>query len=286
MPESVAHYRILEPLGAVPLGEQYRARDTRLGRTVAVTVIGDPIAGAARPRSALVEHARRLASLSHPNIAALYEAGEDEGRTFLAAEYVTGQPLATLTAGHSMNPRIAIEYGAQIADALAEAHAASLADGKLTADRILITPRGTVKIIDFGLAGWRLDSDAPASPTDRESQDLWALGLVLYQMLTGRQPRPGWPAPPPSSVNRSVPIEVDAILKRLLAFDRKDRYETAATACAELRSCGAVLGVRDGEAEPPSIVPAAAPARARTVWLAVALAIVAAALLWAALRAI
>jgi serine/threonine protein kinase len=279
MLEAVAHYRILESLGRGPLGELYRARDTRLGRTVTVTVVADAIAADATRRGEFLEDARRAVALSHPNIAAIYEVGDDGAALFLASEFVAGQPLSTLTAGHAMNARRAIDYGTQIADALAEAHAAGMADGALTPDRIVITARGNAKILDFGFAAW-----TTAAKGDEE-KDLWAFGLILYQMLTGRQPRAGWPAPPPSSVNRNVPRELDAVLGRLLSMNKAERYETAATASAELRACGAVLDVRAGEAEPPTLVRPRSTRSLRAAWVAVAIA-VAAALVWVVLRVI
>src|SRR5213594_968991 len=123
MVEALAHYRILERIGAGGMGEVYRARDTRLGRTVAVKVLPATVANDSERRERFLREARASAALSHPNIAALYEIGEDQGHLFLAFEYVPGETLQTVVAGRPLNPRRAIDFATQIADALAEAHA-------------------------------------------------------------------------------------------------------------------------------------------------------------------
>jgi serine/threonine-protein kinase len=281
MIESVGQYKILEPLGRSALGDVYRARDLGAGRTVAVTIAGSDVAASPERRRQFLADARRAASLSHPNIAAVYEVTDQSPAPYLVTEFVPGQALASLVSGQALNPRKAVEYAAQMADALAFGHAHGIPHGALHPDHIVITPKGSAKIPQFGLAAW-----TNPSATSDEAGDLWALGLVLYQMLTGKQPQPGWPAPAPTSINRSLPREVDPIVGRLLAMDLKDRYTSAATVAAELRELATRLEARARTAEP--VAPARRQAkRPAAIWIAlivVALAIVAAVLLFGRVR--
>lgn len=282
MLESIGQYRILERVGATPLGETYRARDTRLGRTVAITIVADAIAADADRHDQFLTDARRLAALSHPNIAAIYEVGEEQGAMFLATEFVPGQPLGAMIASHPLNPRRAIDFATQMADALAEAHSAGISHGAIRADAVVITPKGNAKIPDFGFAQWTGASATPAEGD--EGADLWALGVVLYQMLTGTVPRSGWPAPAPSTIHRSVPRELDPILARFLAIDQVDRYQSAVTVAAELRSVAAILDARAGASQPP-VLARSKPARPRALWIAIAIVLVViGALVWGAIR--
>src|SRR5258708_4236324 len=109
MIESLGHYKILDRIGTGGLGDVYRARDTRAGRTVAIKVVAAAIAGDRDRREPLLSDARAAAALSHPNIAALYEIGEDQGELFLVFEFVAGETLKTTIAGRPLNPRRAID---------------------------------------------------------------------------------------------------------------------------------------------------------------------------------
>src|SRR3989454_931427 len=121
--ETLGQYKILDRIGAGGMGDVYRARDTRLGRTVAIKVLASDVANDPDRRDRFLREARAAAALSHPNIAALYEVGEDQGQLFLAFEFVPGASLATVIGGRALNPRRAIDFAVQIADALADAHA-------------------------------------------------------------------------------------------------------------------------------------------------------------------
>src|SRR5262249_9530303 len=121
--ESLGHYKILERGGGGGMGEVYRARDMRLGRTVAIKVLAADVAGDPERRERFVRDARATAALSHPNIAALYEVGEDQGQLFLVFEFVPGETLNQVMSGRPLNTRRAVDFAGQIADALAEAHA-------------------------------------------------------------------------------------------------------------------------------------------------------------------
>jgi eukaryotic-like serine/threonine-protein kinase len=274
----LGQYKILERIGAGGLGDVYRARDMRSGRTVALKVVDEAIARDPDQRARLVADAQAATALSHPNIAALYELGEDRDHLFLAFEFVPGDTLEATIAGGPMNPRHAAEHGIQIADALAEAHASGLVHGDINPHNIVVTPKGSAKILDFGLAAWTGSGNIlPAYKSPEQLQhlpldyraDIFSFGVVLFEMLTGRRPftdaraTPASTAPAPSAVHPGLRSDFDAIVARALAAKPDDRYEAAATLAAELRSIAAMLDVRSGETEPATVAPGHAARRAQ-----------------------
>jgi eukaryotic-like serine/threonine-protein kinase len=303
--ETLGHYKILDRLGAGGLGEVYRARDTRLGRTVAIKVLTADIAGDPDRRARLVRDARATVVLSHPNIAALYEIGEDQDQLFLAFEYVPGETLKKTIAGRPLNPRRAIDLAVQIADALADAHAAGIIHRDITSDNIFVTPKGNAKLLDFGLAAWTANGAARAQAVSRAAAaaetpgtlaymspeqalgergdhrtDIFSLGVILFEMVTGRQPFTGGSAtdlalqivqasaPAPSTINKALPVELDVIVAKAMAKSLDQRYQSAATLAAELRSVGAILDVRSDMLEAANAaVPSRPAARSGIRWI-------------------
>ena len=302
MLDNVGHYKILDRVGAGGMGEVYRARDTRLGRTVAITVLAADLAGDPDRRERFLRDARATAALSHPNIAALYEIGEDQGQVFLAFEFVPGETLKRVIGGRPMNPRRAIDLAVQIADALADAQAEGIVHRDIKPDNIIVTPRGNAKIVDFGLATWTAggaerEQAARAAATMSAGSatvpgtvaymspeqalgeqvdhrtDIFSLGIVLFEMLTGKLPFNGTSAtalalqivqaaaPAPTSVNKSLPREVDPIVLRALAKSLDQRYESSAALAAELRSVAAILDVRIESPAPAGGAAAVVPPR-------------------------
>jgi TolB-like protein len=304
--ETLGHYNILDRIGAGGMGEVYRARDTRLGRTVAIKVLPADVSGDPDRRARFMQEARATAALSHPNIAALYEIGEDQGQLFLVFEYVPGETLKNTIAGRPMNPRRAIDLAVQIADALADAHAEGIVHRDIKPDNIIVTPKGNAKILDFGLATWTtggaereqaatmmdttvgttLGTVAYMSPEQALGErvdhrtDIFSLGIVIFEMLTGKLPFTGAtstalalqivsaPAPVPSAVNPSLPVEFDAIVGRAMAKSIDQRYDAAVSLAAELRSLGAILDVRSDMQEAAE-VSLPSPSRSRGIggWL-------------------
>jgi serine/threonine-protein kinase len=252
----VAQYNLLERLDPAGPGELYRARDTRLGRTVALRLL--PADFTPDP-AALVEKARGIVSLSHPNVITVFGVGEHEGRVYIAFEFLTGQSLRAEMAGRAVKVRRAVEIAVQIADAVADAHAAGFVHGGLSPESVVITARGHAKIPAFELAARggfeqadgevRLrDYDSPEEARGREPDDrsdIYSVGAILYEMLTARRPLHRGASAPGGS-NPHVPAELDEIVLKAVAPNPESRYQSVATLAAELRSLAAVLDVRGG----------------------------------------
>jgi eukaryotic-like serine/threonine-protein kinase len=254
MLDSLGHYKILDRLAAGASGEIYRARDTKVGRTVTIKMLPADVARSPGTRSQVLADARAATVLSHPNIATLYEVREEGDFAYLVCEYVPGEPLTAVITSRSLNARRAIEFATQLADAVADAHAEGIAHRNLKPTTITVTPKDKVKILDFGFSGWIKRPGGEATPDDADFRaDLAALGAILYEMVTGRQPSSS-PAPP-SSTNPNIPKEVDPIVARALSRGGDLQYESAATLAAELRSVAAMLDVRSGDKEPPTNLP-------------------------------
>jgi serine/threonine protein kinase len=324
MIEAFGHYRILDEIGVGGLGEMYRARDTRLGRTVAITVISPGIVDNPDRRERFLRDAHASSALSHPNIAALYETGEDQDRLFLACEFVPGDSLKHVVGGRPLHPRRAVDFAAQIADALAEAHAHGIVHCDIRGENIVITPKDKAKVLDFGLAAWtgsgadggradgattlsgtaarvtprtgayRSPEQVRGEPVDHRT-DVFSLGSVLFEMLTGQLPFTGATAvalataivetrpAAPSTINRTVPPELDAVVAKALAKSLDGRYGSAAIMAAELRSVAAILDVRARRSESSGRAPVAATRvrrRPRLRWIVLAIVAAALALLW------
>ena len=251
---TVAHYNLLERLEPAGPGELFRARDTRLGRTVAVRTLPAGFLQSPDEREAFLAHARAMRTLSHPNITALFDAGEHEGRLYLVFEFLKGQSLRM-----EMHVRRAVELAIQIAEGVADAHAAGLIHGGLSPDTVVITAKGHAKIPAFELAsrtgfedgpdGVRLrDYDSPEEAHGQaadERSDIHSVGAVLYEMLTARRPSHKG-ASAPSASNPHVPAELDELVLRAIAPNPDARLQSVVTLAAELRSIAAILEVRGG----------------------------------------
>jgi TolB-like protein len=259
------------------MGEVYRALDTRLGREVAVKIL--PPAFAADPESVrrFEKEARAVASLSHPNIVTLLDVGEERGVRYAVAELVAGQTLrARLTAG-PLPLREAAEIAAQVAEGLAAAHEKGVVHRDIKPENVVITPSGFARILDFGLAkrsaptigaasedeathsalmtepgviagtiGYMSPEQVRGDTVDGRS-DVFSLGVVLWEMLTGRRPFRGEShvetmnailkeEPPPEPAVAKLPPELDRILRRCLDKRRENRYHSAADLAHDLRS--------------------------------------------------
>jgi eukaryotic-like serine/threonine-protein kinase len=251
----IDHYNLLERLEPAGPGELFRARDTKKGRTVAIRILPADFVDIAA-RRAFVESARGLSALSHPNVTTLFDVGHHNGRIFIVFEYLKGQSLRQEMGGRPMNVRRALELGIQMADAIANAHACGYAHCGLSPDSVVITAKGHAKIPALALAsrdGFAAqdtaelrDYDAPEEarglPSDERS-DIYSVGAVMYETLTGRRPMHRGAAAP-SATNPHVPRELDEVVLRAVAPNPDNRYQSAAAFAAQLRSVDALLDTR------------------------------------------
>jgi serine/threonine protein kinase len=212
----------------------------------------------AASRRSLIESARSLIAMSHPNVTTVFDVGEHDGRVYLIFEFLKGQPLRAEMAGRPMHARRALELAIQIGDGVADAHASGFVHGGLSPDSIVVTAKGHAKIPAFELAartgfeesgsGVRLrDYDSPEEARGQgadDRSDVYSVGAILYEMLTTRRPMHRG-ASAPSASNNTVPPEVDEIVLKALSPNVDARYQSAATFVAELRSAGAILDERE-----------------------------------------
>jgi serine/threonine protein kinase len=291
----IAHYNLLERLEPAGPGELFRARDTKQGRTVAVRVLPAEFVDA-EARQVFMERARGLSALSHPNVTTVFDVGEHDGRIYVVFEFLKGQSLRTEMGGRAINVRRAVDLAIQMADAVADAHACGYIHGGLSPDSVVITAKGHAKIPAFALASREgfagpdaahlHDYDSPEEarglPSDERS-DIYSVGAVMYEMLTGRRPLHRGAASPSAS-NPHVPRELDDIVLGAVAPNPESRYQTAETFAAELRSLGAILDVRgtvgdedDHHESPPQTI-------SRTIVLTIIMLVVIGGIVWWFLR--
>jgi eukaryotic-like serine/threonine-protein kinase len=150
--QTLSHYHIIEKLGAGGMGEVYLAEDKRLNRRVAIKILPADVAGDERAKQRLLREAQTAATLDHPNICAIYEIGQEEGRSFIVLQYIEGETLAARLMHRQPDLREALAMAAQVADALAEAQARGIVHRDIKPQNIMLTKRGQVKVLDFGLA--------------------------------------------------------------------------------------------------------------------------------------
>jgi serine/threonine-protein kinase len=287
---TIAQYNLLEQLEPAGPGDLYRARDTAKGRTVAVRLLP---ADFVVDRATLIEKARALTVLSHPNVTTLFDVGEHQGRVFLAFEFQRGQSLRAEAAGRAMNVRRAVEIAVQIADAVSDAHSQGFVHGGLSPDSIVISAKGRAKIPAFELAAHggfeddgrdaRLrDYDSPEeaqghAPDDRS--DIYSVGAILYEMLTTRRPMHRG-ASAPSASNPKVPKEIDAVVLKALSPNPDSRYQSAVSFAGELRASLAVLDALDVAGEEEELVQQRSTNVGTVVALAAVVIVIVAAIAW------
>jgi TolB-like protein/Flp pilus assembly protein TadD/predicted Ser/Thr protein kinase len=284
--KKISHYEIIQKIGEGGMGEVFLARDTRLGRNVALKFVPDDIRDSASARERLLREATAASKLNHANIVGLYDIGEADGRDFIVMEYVDGRPLRDVIEAGDLDMDRALDLARQICRALGAAHDQDVIHRDVKSDNILITPGGEVKVLDFGLAkiegaakltedGSTVGTVAYMSPEQVQGRavdgrsDLFSLGVLLYEMLTGRQPFRGEHRaaisysivnedPEPLARYKSgIAEDLQRIVDKLLRKDRETRYQTAAGVLADL----------DALQKKPPRAQAAAPRTAARKWL-------------------
>ena len=253
-------YEILSPIGAGGMGEVYRARDTKLKRDVAIKILPDELSRDTDRVSRFQREAEVLASLNHPNIAAIYDFQKANGSWFLILELIEGETLAEGIARGPIRVEESLEIAGHIGEALEAAHEKGIIHRDLKPANVKITPDGTVKVLDFGLAkiadeqsearlrdsptltgvathaGVILGTAAYMSPEQAQGRrldkrtDVWSFGVVLYEMLTGKQPFRGETvADTIAGILKEapnldpVPANIRPLLRKCLEKDRKKR---------------------------------------------------------------
>jgi tetratricopeptide (TPR) repeat protein len=292
--QRLGHYRILEQIGAGGMGVVYRAQDESLGRTVVLKLVGERWLNDPTSRARLLNEARSASALNHPNICTIHEVAEAEGHAYISMEHVEGRPLGSMLLSGGLPTEGVARYGVQIADALAHAHQRGVIHRDLKGSNVVITPEGRVKVLDFGLAK-RLGApeleqatrtrmsltEAGAvvgtlsylppevlrgKPADERS-DIWALGVVLYEMTSGKLPFGGETSfdltssilrDAPHPLPPHVPPGLRAVVQRCLAKEPGERYQSA----VEVR---AALEALQSDSAISALVPA--PKAARRLWL-------------------
>ena len=263
----VGRYEIVGSIARGGMGRVYRARDTLLDREVAVKVLDRALSRQATFVSRFKKEARAAARLNHPNVVSLFDYGNDDGLYFIVMEYVAGRTLSALMAsGDRLTSRRTAEIAREVAEALECAHEHGVIHRDITSNNIMVPPTRT-KVADFGIAHLTAGSDdyttakkgvivgtaAYLSPEQArgsradERSDIYSLGVVLYEMLTGRVPFQGdsslstaymhilQQVVPPSLLNVEVPAALETIVMRALAKDPDERYPAASDMARDLR---------------------------------------------------
>jgi len=271
-------YEIVGPLGTGGMGEVYRAKDLRLGREVAVKVLPEAVASNPDRLARLEREARTVAGLNHPNIVTLFSVEDEDGIRFLTMELVEGQTLSDLVAPGGLPLSRILDLSIPLTDALVAAHERGVIHRDLKPGNVMVTREGRVKVLDFGLArieGMGAATEATALAATAESpissaghvlgtisymapeqlrgettdarSDLFALGIIVYELATGRRPFTGNSSieisssilrdtpEPLSRIRGDLPGDLERIVSRCLEKSPRERYQTALDVCNELR---------------------------------------------------
>ena len=316
---TISHYRILEKLGEGGMGVVYKAQDTKLNRTVALKFLPAQVSGSDQDKARFLQEAQAAAGLNHPNICTIHGIEEADGKHFIVMEFVDGQTLQEKKSSLSMKQ--ALEIGIQIADGLAAAHEKGIVHRDIKPENIMIRKDGIAQVMDFGLAklrgasrltkegstvgtaGYMSPEQVQGQETDHRA-DIFSLGVLLYEMLTGQLPFKGVhetaiayeivnvDSPPMSSIKPEIPPELDAIVMECLEKDPNDRTQSAKQVAVDLKRykressksrLSRTMPARTFEAAPSGRIPVSSlPSVQRFLWPSVtgALIVAVAVLLW------
>ena len=276
--ETISHFHVIEKLGAGGMGVVYKAVDIRLDRPVALKFLPDNMVQDSQALERFRREARAASALNHPGICTIYDIGEKDGRGFIAMEFIDGETLRSHIRGKALPLEEMLKLGIQIAEALDAAHAEGIIHRDIKPANIFVTKRGQAKVLDFGLAKLvpkgigRAGADFGGEVPDATSivgiisgtpsymspeqirgdnldprTDIFSLGLLLYEMATGRQAFSGGTggiiieavltrSPVPArSINPGIPARLEEIIDKTLHKDRDQRYQRAADVCTDLQ---------------------------------------------------
>ena len=273
---TISHYSIIKKLGAGGMGEVYLAEDTSLNRKVAIKLVSTHSGADENARRGLIREARAAASIDHPNICTIHEVGEDQGRAFIVMQFVEGKTLADRLARRPIDLQESLNIATQIADALVAAHSKAIIHRDLKPQNIMLTERGQVKVLDFGLAktvasrsilesqaqtqsmltetGLMIGTVPYMSPEQVKGEsldarsDIFSLGTVLYEMFSGHHPfATKTPAETISAilVSNVKPLSIDTnsgiqqldrIVRKCLEKDREKRYQDVVAVADDLEA--------------------------------------------------
>ena len=283
-------YELEELVGSGGMSNVFRAHDRLLERTVALKILHEQYTRDEDYVERFRREARAVAQLTHPNIVTVIDRGEQDGRQFIVFEYVDGENLKELSARGPLDVREAIGLALQVARALSFAHARGLVHRDVKPQNVLLNDDGQAKVTDFGIArsldvhgvtqtGTVLGTSDYIAPEQARGQkvdpktDIYSLGVVLYELLTGEVPFSGdnfvavamrhVSEPPPSVLEHrpDCPVRVDLAIQRAMAKDPADRFASMDELCAELEACLAELDGRDGEGATMIVPPPPRPRR-------------------------
>jgi serine/threonine protein kinase/predicted Zn-dependent protease len=287
----LAHYDIIDKIGSGGMGEVYKAHDTKLGRDIAIKILPPDIAADPERRKRFEREARSIAALKHPNIVTIYSVEETDGHVFLTMELVDGQTVSDLLPGDGLPLSKFFDIAIPLADAISNAHAAGITHRDLKPANIMIDADSRVKVLDFGLAKLLADSDSAApeaqtladdtdtqegrvlgtvpymspeqaegKPVDHRS-DIFTLGIVFYEMVTGERPFKGDSSlsimssilrDSPSTiteVRRHLPVQLGRIVQHCLEKDPRRRFQSALDIANELEALRTEVSSATGSVE-------------------------------------
>ncbi len=279
--QTISHYKILEKLGEGGMGVVYKAEDTKLKRSVALKFLPPSLLVNEDDRRRFVHEAQASAALSHPNIATVFEIDESEKQSFIALEYIEGQSLAEKIKSGPLKLADAISIAIQVCEGLQAAHEKGIVHRDVKSQNIMVTSKGQVKILDFGLAklrgvsvvtkaGTTVGTMGYMSPEQLKGQgvdhrtDIWAIGVVLFEMIAGRRPFQGdyedavayqvinQQVEPLTAIRTGVPMILEQIIQKCLEKEASNRYQHTDELLVDLRRAkGSASSVTTSYGAPP-----------------------------------